>query len=57
MTNVRLASASALLLCLAGVFTLVRADDTMKTILGLVMLLSGASVAVSTRTADTQRGR
>lgn len=56
-TNVRLAYASAATLFFVGVFVLVRADETLQTVLGLVLLLAGVSVAVTTRTAGTRHGR
>ena len=56
MTNVRLAYASAAVLSLTGVFTLVRANERLQRILGVVFLLSAIAVVIGTRSTD-KRGQ
>ena len=53
--HVRLAYASAAVLFLSGLFMLVRADETVETVLGIVILLAGASIAAQTWRAQVQR--
>jgi hypothetical protein len=40
-------------LLLVGVYMLIRAGETLQTVLGLVMVLSAVGVAVAARSVDT----
>lgn len=53
--NVRLAYGSAATLIFAGLFILVRADESLQTILGVSLLLAAIGIAMTTWRAGKQR--